>query len=162
MKNPQTQYHQIRVLILFFIILLVISGVTAFFVETGLRYLILNLNLSGSVGHWVSYVHESIAQINKEYPFVSYGYDWLAFGHLIIALFFIGAYKEPLKNNWVILYGMIACIAIFPTAFIAGFFRRIPILWQLIDCSFGFFGLILLYVINRKTKRLEVQLQEQP
>lgn len=157
MKNPETEFRQIRILILLFIILLVLSGVTAFFVETGLRYIIATLNIGGSVGQWLDYIHNTMAQLNESYPFVSYGYDWLAFGHLIIALFFIGAYKEPLKNNWVILYGMIACVAIFPTAFIAGFFRKIPIIWQLIDCSFGLFGLFLLFIINKKTKRLESQ-----
>jgi len=158
MKNPETEYYQIRTLIMTFIILLVISGVTAFFVETGLHYIVEWFQIKGAVGSWIHYVHQAIEEINQQYPFMSYGYDWLAFGHLIIALFFIGAYKEPLKNNWVIVYGMIACIAIFPTAFIAGFFRKIPIMWQLIDCSFGVFGLLLLYIINRKTKRLETQI----
>ncbi len=159
MKNPEAQFRQIRTLIMTFIILLVISGVTAFFVETGLHYIVEWLNIQGSVGMWLNYVHRAIEEVNQQYPFISYGYDWLAFGHLIIALFFIGAYKDPLRNNWVIIYGMIACIAIFPTAFIAGFFRKIPLMWQLIDCSFGIFGLLLLFIINRKTKRLEAQIK---
>ncbi|MEQ8908640.1 MAG: hypothetical protein RIC95_05580 [Vicingaceae bacterium] len=160
MKNPQAEYIQIRQLILLFITLLIFSGVTAFFVETGLKYLIFSSNIKGAVGIWINQVHDAVAVVNQKYPFIAYGYDWLAFGHLIIALFFIGAYKEPIKNNWVILYGMIACVAIFPTAFIAGFFREIPLVWQLIDCSFGVFGLLLLYIINRKTKRLELQLNQ--
>jgi hypothetical protein len=45
---------------------------------------------------------------------------------------------------------MIACFLILPTAFIAGYFRGIPIVWQLIDCSFGVFGFILLYRIYRQ------------
>ena len=46
------------------------------------------------------------------------------------------------------------------TAFIAGAFRRIPALWQLVDCAFGFFGFILLFIIDRKTSRLKSINQE--
>jgi len=99
-----------------------------------------------------------MVELNQKHPFISYGYDWLAFGHLVIALFFVGALKDPIANRWVISYGMIACIGIFPVAFIGGYFRNIPIIWQLVDCSFGVFGGLLLYVIQQKIKRLEMVL----
>lgn len=54
---------------------------------------------------------------------------------------------------------MYACVAIFPVAFIAGYFREIPLLWQLIDCSFGVFGFMLLFTINKKIVQLKKQLQ---
>ncbi|KAA3646952.1 MAG: hypothetical protein DWP98_09970 [Bacteroidetes bacterium] len=159
MTNPLSLLIQIKNLILFFIISLALSGITAFFVETELRFLIDNFNFGHLINNWLYHVHNVLADLNKKQPFISYGYDWLAFGHLIIALFFVGALKKPIENNWVIRYGMIACVAIFPVAFIAGYFRSIPILWQIIDCSFGIFGFILLFIINKKTVQLKKQIQ---
>lgn len=49
---------------------------------------------------------------------------------------------------------LIACILIFPLAFIAGHFRGITIGWQLIDCSFGAFGFLLLWQCYIKIKKL--------
>jgi hypothetical protein len=82
--------------------------------------------------------------------FLSYGFDWPVFGHIIIAMFYIEVYKRPIENRWVLRYGMYACILILPTAFIAGYFMEIRILWQIVDCSFGVFGFKLLYIIYRK------------
>jgi len=158
MTNPISLQIQIKNLILFFIISLAFSGITAFFVETELRLLLDYFNFSPIINGWLHHVHNVLADLNNNQPFISYGYDWLAFGHLIIALFFVGALKSPIENNWVIQYGMIACVAIFPVAFIAGYFRGIPILWQIIDCSFGIFGFILLYIINKKIVQLKKQL----
>jgi Na+/melibiose symporter-like transporter len=50
---------------------------------------------------------------------------------------------------------MIACVMVLPLAFICGPVRDIPFFWQLIDCSFGVFGFIPLYMCYRKTKVLE-------
>ena len=86
-----------------------------------------------------------------------YGYDWLAFAHFVLAILFIGPYNDPVKNIWVIEFGLIACVLIFPLAFIAGYFRSIPIGWQLIDCSFGVFGFIPLWICYRKIKLFELK-----
>lgn len=159
MRNPMTLLFEIKRLTLLFIISLIISGVTAFFLETELGFLVEHCNFGALINRWLLYVHYTLKQVNDTHPFLSYGYDWLAFGHLIIALFFIGPLKKPIENNWVIQYGMIACIAILPTAFIAGYFREIPFMWQVIDCLFGVFGFLLLFIINRKTWRLKKQLE---
>jgi hypothetical protein len=73
----------------------------------------------------------------------------------VIAVAFIGPLKDPVKNIWVMQFGMIACVMVFPLAFIAGPIRGIPFYWQLIDCSFGVFGFLLLYVCYRKILGLE-------
>jgi hypothetical protein len=84
-----------------------------------------------------------------------YGYDWLAFAHIVIAIVFIGPYQDPVKNKWVVEFGMIACILIIPFAMIAGYFRGIPVWWRLIDCSFGILGMIPLVISYRKIHLLE-------
>ncbi|HEV3224754.1 MAG TPA: hypothetical protein VGZ90_17865 [Puia sp.] len=92
---------------------------------------------------------------NKEYPFLAYGYDWLALAHLVIAVAFFGVLKDPVRNKWIIQFGRISCCMIFPLAFIAGYVRGIPFYWQLIDCSFGVIGLIPLTICYRKIEQLE-------
>lgn len=88
-------------------------------------------------------------------PWLSYGTDWLAFAHLVIALVFVGPLRDPVKNIWVIHFGMIACIGVFPLAFIAGSIRGIPFFWQWVDCSFGVIGFVPLYLCHKYIGMLE-------
>jgi hypothetical protein len=85
---------------------------------------------------------------------MAYGTDWLGFGHLIIALFFIKPLVEPTGNSWVLKYGIIACIGVIPLALIMGEIREIPIYWRLIDIMFGVFGAIPLLYCLRLEKEL--------
>jgi hypothetical protein len=66
----------------------------------------------------------AIHQTNVNYPYLANGYDWLAFAHLVIAVAFAGPLKDPVRNKWVIQFGIIACCMIFPLAFIAGHIRQ--------------------------------------
>jgi hypothetical protein len=148
---------KIRVAIVFFMIALALSGITAFPVETELHWLLRNRNiLPAGTEEFINKVSEAITQTNSQYPMLAYGYDWLAFAHLVIAMVFIGPLKEPVKNIWVIEWAMLACIAIFPLAFIAGPIRGIPFYWRCIDCSFGIIGIIPLWIVRRWIKKLEV------
>ena len=91
---------------------------------------------------WIARVHDAISETNTQYPFLAYGTDWLAFAHLVLAVLFIGPYLDPVRNKWVITFGLIACAGVIPLALIAGHIRGIPLPWRLIDCSFGVFGAI--------------------
>lgn len=148
--------RKIRRFIVLFIVGLVLSGITAFPIETQLDFAATHQYLLPFfVKGWVLHVYEGVKATNELYPFISYGTDWLAFAHLVIAVVFIGPLKDPVRNIWVIQFGMIACVMIFPLAFIAGSIREIPFYWQIIDCSFGIFGFILLYWCYRCINRLE-------
>lgn len=144
----------IKRLLLFFILALFISGLTAIPVDAQLS-LLTKYTTGGTVLHsWLEKVLFAYKEVNSKYPFLLYGYDWLAFAHFVLAILFIGPYKDPVKNIWVIQFGLIACVLILPFAFVAGHFRGIPIGWRLIDCSFGVFGFALLWTIYSKTKSL--------
>lgn len=146
---------QIRILIALFIFGLVVSGITAFPIETGLSYLTSSTGFfPDSLEQWFRTIYEAVKETNSNYPYLAYGTDWLAFAHIVIAVAFIGPIKDPIQNIWVIQFGMIACCMVFPLAFIAGPLREIPFYWQLIDCSFGVIGFIPLYVSYRKIKQL--------
>ena len=154
--TKQKNIKHIRITLTAFIILLLLSGITAFPIETELAALMhFKSLLPVTMQSWLTTIHEAVASTNKAYPYLSYGTDWLAFAHIVIAVVFIGPFKDPVKNIWVIEFGMIACVMVFPLAFIAGPIRGIPFYWQLIDCSFGIFGFIPLFVCHRKIKILE-------
>lgn len=138
---------------------LVVSGVTAIplVIEADLLHRAVNKYefFGPEVREWVQAVYAGILDSNARYPFLFYGTDWLAFGHFVIAIAFIGPMRDPVRNKWVIDFGMIACVLIIPYAFLFGGIRGIPVWWRLIDCSFGVLGLIPLWLARRGTKRLE-------
>jgi hypothetical protein len=147
-----------RIYLAIFLLGLVLSGLTAFPLETELRVLASLLPDAGqphpsAFTHWIVTVRDALIETNAKYPFLAYGIDWLAFAHLVIAVAFIGPLKDPVRNVWVIDFGLIACAAVIPMALIAGQFREIPFGWRLIDCSFGVFGAIPLILARRAVKR---------
>jgi len=150
-----TEIKKIKAWILFFMITLALSGITAMPAETELQFLCAYFSPEGKIGGWLDKVYRGILETNMRYPFLAYGYDWLAFAHLVIAVLFIGPLRDPVRNKWVIEFGMIACVLIIPFALIAGHFRSIPIGWRLIDCSFGVIGLIPLLICKKKISRIE-------
>lgn len=137
-------------------IALAISGITAFPVERELKWLLGFKNIMPSgLYNWLLHIYEGITATNERYPFLFYGFDWLAFAHLVIALLFIGPFRNPVKNIWVIEWGMIACIGVIPLAMIAGPIRGMPLYWRFIDCSFGVIGIIPLLICRKWIKQLE-------
>ncbi len=147
--------RRIRICIWIIIIGLAISGITAFPIETELAFIVQHRSAHHTLmNDWLMKVYQAIKSANHTYPFLSYGTDWLAFAHLMLAVLFIGPLKDPVKNSWVIQFGIIAAVMIFPLAFIAGGIRDIPLFWRLIDCSFGIVALIVLVPCYRWIVRL--------
>ena len=141
---------RIRVWLVVFVIGLVLSGVTAFpllaEVELLARVVPDLPGVPAGMLSWLDRVHAGLAAADRDYPFLAYGTDWLAFAHLVIAVAFLGPLRDPVRNVWIVQWGMINCVAIVPLAVIAGPVRGIPGWWTLIDISFGVFGIIpLLY-----------------
>lgn len=147
----------VRRWITFFMITLFLSGLTAIPLEMELEFLSRFYSPDTAIGSWLDKVYLALADSNKRYPFLAYGYDWLAFAHFVLAILFIGPYRDPVRNKWVIEFGMIACLLIIPFAFVAGHYRGIPMGWRLIDCSFGVFGLVPLLICYRKINSLEIE-----
>jgi len=147
---------QVMKAVLAFVILLALSGITAFPLQWELNsFAPYAHHLPTFAQTWFDKIHAALLHNGEHYPYLAYGTDWLAFAHIVIAVAFYGPYRDPVKNIWVIQFGMIACLMVFPLAFIAGHFRGIPMFWRLIDCSFGVGGLILLSWIYAKIKILE-------
>jgi hypothetical protein len=151
--------RSIRFWLSLFILGLILSGLTAFPLEQETAWLASFLEtypfLPDSIALWVARVHAALLDTNLHYPFLAYGTDWLAFAHLVLAIAFFGPLRDPVRNKWVLQFGVIACIAVIPLALIAGPIRGIPLSWRLIDCSFGIFGAIPLLICLHRVKRLE-------
>ena len=163
MTRAERLERRVRRLLLLFMTGLVLSGLTAFPLEAELRW------LTGALGagpgarpqevtgvlRWLVTVRDALSATNASYPFLAYGTDWLAFAHLVIAVAFVGPWRDPVRNRWVVTFGLIACAGVVPLALIAGAVRGIPLYWRLIDCSFGIAGAALLWPCARAIEELE-------
>ena len=167
--RPTSKRHllcRIRWLVGFFIFGLVLSGATAIPLETELNWVVELSGARASVdspgaasvpvwAEWLRRAQAALHETNVKYPFIGYGGDWLAFGHFAIAIAFIGAWRDPVRNRWLFEFGLIACALVIPYALVCGTFRGIPFWWRLIDCSFGVFGAIPLWICRRYTYEIE-------
>lgn len=162
-RHAAEHLHAIRFWLAIFITGLVLSGVTAFPLETELHWFLGVLQASAirpiaqstHLLPWIDSVYTALAATNRQYPFLAYGTDWLAFAHLVIAIAFIGPWRDPIRNRWLFDFGLIACAGVVPLALIAGPIRGIPFPWRLVDCSFGIVGCIPLLLCKKHLRALE-------
>jgi hypothetical protein len=166
MNSQRTLRGRIRTLTWLFIVGLVLSGATAIPLPSEVHWLMKVtgarewVQVPGSLpapgwAVWLTRVQDALNQTDQRWPFVFYGGDWLAFGHFAIAIAFVGALRDPVRNRWLYTFGMIACVLVLPYAMVFGAIRGIPIWWRLVDCSFGVFGIIPLWLCRRWVDELE-------
>lgn len=171
MNRNQILHRRIKLLTWFFIIGLVISGATAIPLVTELNLLTqwfgidgpldVSVTASSEIDHWLWTTREALRDTGANHPMLFYGTDWLAFGHIVIAIVFVGALRDPVRNRWLFDFGLIACVLVIPFALVFGAVRGIPVWWRLIDCSFGVFGFIPLYFCRKWVKEIEVTEREE-
>lgn len=138
--------RRFRLTLSLFIVGVVLSGLTCFALQREVDWLLHWRVLEGSglmetpLGPWLEQVNRALSRQAAEAPFLFYGTDWLGFAHLVLALVFVGPLLHPVRNRWVIDFGLLACVGVLPLALIAGTVRGVPLFWQLVDCSFGVVG----------------------
>jgi hypothetical protein len=155
--------RKLRLVLGLFIAALILSGLTAFPLKSEMEHVVAIRGLEhvapaeagNGFDRWILTVRNGLRESYARYPWLAYGTDWLAFAHLAIAVFFIGAFIDPVRNVWIMQAGIIVCVLVVPLALIGGAVRQIPIGWRLIDCSFGVFGVIPLLYSVRLTRSLE-------
>ncbi|MEU6238915.1 hypothetical protein [Kitasatospora sp. NPDC047058] len=153
--------RRVRQWLRIFVVCLVLSGLTAFPLETETRLLadFATGPAAGLTDHvpvlveWLVRVRDGVAETNDRYPFLAYGTDWLAFAHLVIAAAFWGPLKDPVRNVWVIRWAVLACAGVIPLALVCGPLRGIPLFWRFIDMSFGIVGVVPLLIVLRPLER---------
>jgi hypothetical protein len=163
MNREKALRSRIKILTWVFILGLFFSGATAIPLQSELGLVAKCLGVTRKsvadvppgFGNWILVVREAVRDTKTKYPFLAYGTDWLAFGHFVIAVAFIGALRDPVRNVWLFKFGMIACVMVVPYALIFGGMRGIPLGWRLIDCSFGVFGIIPVWLCHKWVRELE-------
>ena len=163
--HPLDRSHLLRncrICLSIFMAGLVLSGITAFPLRLELTYLVRHLpqhpTICATVPSLVTWFGTVLAALDNTAntaPFLAYGTDWLAFAHLVIAMAFIGPFRDPVRNTWVVTFGLLSCIAVIPLALVAGPIRGIPLFWRLVDCSFGIIGAMPLLLCRYYLRLIE-------
>lgn len=149
--------RRVRVLLVGFALGAVLAGVTAVPLPQEVALLARQMGATpGAPGlsGWIATVQAALADTDRRYPFLFYGTDWLAFGHLMIAAAFWGPIRDPVRNLFVVRWGMFCCLASVPVALVFGPLRGIPSFWLPIDCAFGLVGIVPLLVVQRDIREL--------
>jgi hypothetical protein len=165
MTNKSALQKRIHFLLIFFMCALVVSGLTAIPLQWELRLLMLFIErvshweiIFPAMSEWLVRINAGVQNGYGQYPFLAYGTDWLAFGHVAIAIAFVGVLRDPLRNIWVVNFGIIACLLVIPWTLIFGAIRGIPFFWQVIDMSFGILGIVPLWLVRRDVRELSGEL----
>jgi len=99
MTSETVLRRRIRWLTWLFIIGLFLSGATAIPLNWELGVLVKCFGLDGQtsqsatseLGRWLLTAREALQDVSAKHPLLFYGTDWMAFGHFVIALAFVGA-----------------------------------------------------------------------
>lgn len=164
MNLQETLQRRIRLTTSLFIIGLILSGASAIPLVWESNALVNWFGLAGQTSatatsepaRWLLGVRDSLSDASARHDFLFYGTDWLAFGHFVIAIAFVGGLRDPVRNRWLFDFGLMACVLVIPYAFFFGAIRGIPVWWRLIDCAFGVFGFIPLWLCRKWVAALEV------
>lgn len=155
---------RIRALVLFFVLALILSGVTAFPIQSQLEFLEPLFGTDAwlnaawpELAAWLQYVLKGYRETNVAYPFMGYGTDWLAFAHIAIAGAFWGVWRDPVRNIWIVEWAMVCCLGVLVLAIVCGPIRGIPWFWTLADSSFGVLGLPPLLWLRKEILTLAEQ-----
>jgi hypothetical protein len=148
--------RKIKTAIIIIIIGLLLNGISAVPLQKELNILLSNPDvLPGFLRNWWTYVHEGVSSTTTNYPFMRYGFDWLAFAHLLIAIVFIGPLKDPLKNEWIIIWGMIVSALSILMALCGERLRAIPFWWSCIDAAIAILSFIILWLCYKWIQQLK-------
>ncbi len=145
----------IRRWLTFFIVALVLSGLTAVpLVSLTAGFAEITASLGGSLHAWAVQAASAVALVDAHWPILFYGTDWLAFAHVVIGFAFIGPWRDPVRNRWVVQWGLWSCALVVIVAFAWAPVRGIPFFWRCVDASFGVFGAVPLLVVLRRINRM--------
>ena len=110
---------------------------------------------SGVLHHFVLRVIQALESVQANYPFMLYAHDWLAFAHIVLAILFAGAIRDPVRNVWVVQCGLIMCALIPVLAGICVPLRGLPSCWFWIDVAFAPAAALPLWIALRDIRQIE-------
>jgi hypothetical protein len=101
---------------------------------------------------------EGLESVETNYPFMLYAHDWLAFAHIVLAILFAGAIRDPVRNVWIVQCGFIMCALVPVLAGICIPIRGLPLVWFWIDFAFAPAAALPLWIALRDIRRAEAEL----
>ena len=140
---------------------LILAGVAAFAPIQETRWLLDVLSRSANFGvgspsfTWILGLNHALIANSQSAPFLAYSGDCVALAQILFALVFIGPFLHPVRNQWVITFGLICCAGVVLLAFIAGPIRDIPFFWRLVDSALAIFCALPLLLCRHYVLLLE-------
>src|SRR5436190_2096707 len=148
---------RIKAAIIITILGLLLNGISSLPLRTELNILLsYSSHLPQFLVDWWTYVNQGVLETSEKYNFMRYGFDWLAFAHLTIAIAFLGPLRDPIKNQWVVKWGMIVSALGIVMAFGWERLRDIPLWWSFVDAGISYFAFLILWLCNRWIEKLKV------
>jgi len=110
---------------------------------------------TGALHSFILQAIDGLETMQADYPFMLYAHDWLAFAHIVLAILFAGAIRDPIRNIWIVQCGLIMCALIPVLAGICIPIRGIPWIWFWIDFAFAPGAVLPLWIALRDIRRSE-------
>lgn len=110
---------------------------------------------SGTLHGFVLKAIEGLEAMQTNYPFMLYAHDWLAFAHIVLAILFAGAIRDPVRNVWIVQCGLIMCALVPVLAGICIPLRGIPLIWFWLDFAFAPAAAWPLWIALKDIRRAE-------
>ena len=141
---------------------LLVSGITVWpavpELKTAVRIIWGETESTGVLRGFVLQAIEGLESVGANYPFMLYAHDWLAFAHIVLAILFAGAVRDPIRNVWIVQCGLIMCALVPVLAGICIPIRGIPMIWFWIDFAFAPAAALPLWIALKDIRRAEAQL----
>jgi hypothetical protein len=112
---------------------------------------------TGVLHGFVLHAIEGLEFVEAQYPFMLYAHDWLAFAHIVLAILFVGAIRDPVRNVWIVQCGLIMCVLVPVLAGICIPIRGLPLRWFWIDFAFAPAAAFPLWIALRDIRRAEAE-----
>lgn len=140
---------------------LFVSGVTVWPALTELKMAVAiawgGVEPAGVLHTFVLRAIDGLAYVQSQYPFMLYAHDWLVFAHIVLAILFAGAIRDPVRNIWIVQCGLIMCVLVPVFAGVFVPLRGLPLRWFWFDFAFVPAAGLPLWIALRDIRRAEAE-----
>ncbi len=122
---------------------LLFSSLPGFFPLNGTKWILGLLARTSHFGDgtplftWFLGTRQALMATSLTARFLFYATNRDGLSRILFALLFLGPYRDPVRNRWVINFGLLSCAALVLFAFVAGEIQGMPFLWRCADAAFA-------------------------
>ena len=140
---------------------LFVAGVTVWpavwELKTAVKWIWGDQAATGELHRFILRAIAGLEETKQRFPFLLYAHDWLAFAHIMLAIMFAGAIRDPVRNKWIVQCGLIMCALVPVLGGTCIPIRQLPGFWFWIDFSFAPGAALPLWIAYRDIKHVERQ-----